>query len=105
MREVIIDLWRSSRFNMGYVGENEATKLIFQLTPDLQGADFYSIDFLVGDAVKSVSGIKVDDEFLSYIVPSTCTALQLNSFVLTQRRVTRVYSRQKIGTLSRISYR
>ena len=29
MREVIVDLWRSSRFNMGYVGENEATKLIF----------------------------------------------------------------------------
>lgn len=73
MREVIIDLWRSSRFNMGYVGENEATKLIFQLTPDLQGADFYSIDFLVGDTVKSVSDIKVDDEFLSYIVPSILT--------------------------------
>ena len=63
MREVIIDLWRSSRFNMGHVGENEATKLIFQLTPDLQGASFYSIDFLVGDTVKSVSDIKVDDEF------------------------------------------
>ena len=73
MREVIIDLWRSSRFNMGYVGENEATKLIFQLTSDLQGADFYSIDFLVGDTVKSVSDIKVDNEFLSYIVPSILT--------------------------------
>lgn len=47
MREVIIDLWRSSRFNMGYVGENEATKLIFQLTPDLQGASFYVIEFFV----------------------------------------------------------
>ena len=58
MREVIIDLWRSSRFNMGYVGENEATNLIFQLTPDLQGADFYSIDFLVGDTVEVLAILK-----------------------------------------------
>ncbi len=58
---------------MGYAGENEATKLIFQLTTDLQGADFYSIDFLVGDTVKSVSDIKVDGKFLSYIIPSILT--------------------------------
>lgn len=43
---------------MGYVGENEATKLIFQLIPDLQGADFYSIDFLVGDTVKVLAILK-----------------------------------------------
>ena len=68
MREVIVDLWRSSRFNMGYVGENEATKLIFQLTPDLQGADFYSIGFFVDGKVKRVEGIEPQDGALPYVI-------------------------------------
>lgn len=68
MREVIIDLWRSSRFNMGYVGENEATKLIFQLTPDLQGASFYVIEFFVDGKVKRVEGIEPQDGALPYVI-------------------------------------
>lgn len=68
MREIIIDLWRSSRFNMGYVGENDATKLIFQLTPDLQGADFYVIEFFVDGKVKRVEGIEPQDGALPYVV-------------------------------------
>lgn len=68
MREVIIDLWRSSRFNMGYVGENEATKLIFQLTPDLLDANFYVIEFFADGKVKRVEGIEPQDGALSYVI-------------------------------------
>jgi len=70
MREIMVDLWRSSRFNIGYVGENEATKLIFQLTTDLQGADFYVIEFLIDGKVKRVEGIEPQDGVLPYIVSS-----------------------------------
>ena len=70
MREIMVDLWRSSRFNIGYVGENEATKLIFQLTTDLQGADFYVIEFFIDGKVKRVEGIAPQDGVLPYIVSS-----------------------------------
>ena len=69
MREIIIDLWRSSRFNMGYVGENEATKLLFQLPPDLLDANFYVIEFFTDGDVKRVNGIEPQDGVLSYVVP------------------------------------
>lgn len=74
MREIIIDLWRSSRFNMGYVGENEATKLLFQLTPDLLDASFYVIEFFTDGNVKRINGIEPQDGVLSYIVPSNLMA-------------------------------
>ena len=70
MREITVDLWRSSRFNMGYVGENEATKLLFQLTSDLLDASFYVIDFFTDGNVKRVNGLEPQDGVLSYIVPS-----------------------------------
>lgn len=69
MREIIVDLWRSSRFNMGYVGENEATKLLFQLTPNLLDASFYVIEFFTDGDVKRVNGIEPHDGVLSYVVP------------------------------------
>lgn len=74
MREIIIDLWRSSRFNMGYVGENEATKLLFQLTPDLFDASFYVIEFFTDGNVKRINGIEPQDGVLSYIIPSDLMA-------------------------------
>lgn len=70
MREITVDLWRSSRFNMGYVGENEATKLLFQLTPDLLDASFYVVEFFTDGNVKRINGIEPQDGVLSYIVPS-----------------------------------
>lgn len=74
MREIIIDLWRSSRFNMGYVGENDATKLLFQLTPDLLDASLYVIEFFTDGNVKRINGIEPQDGVLSYIVPSDLMA-------------------------------
>lgn len=74
MREIIIDLWRSSRFNMGYVGENEATKLLFQLTPDLLDASFYVIEFFTDGNVKRINEIEPQDGVLPYIVPSDLMA-------------------------------
>ena len=74
MREITIDLWRSSRFNMGCVGENNATKLIFQLTPDLLDASFYVIEFFTDGNVKRINGIEPQDGVLSYIVPSDLMA-------------------------------
>ena len=68
MREIMVDLWRSSRFNIGYVGENEATKLIFQLTTDLQGADFYVIEFFIDGKVKRVEGVEPQDGALPYVI-------------------------------------
>lgn len=70
MREMTVDLWRSSRFNMGYVGEDEATKLLFRLTPDLLDMSFYVIEFLIDGKVKRVEGIEPQDGVLPYIVSS-----------------------------------
>ena len=59
---------------MGYVGENEATKLLFQLTPDLLDASFYVIEFFTDGNVKRINGIEPQDGVLSYIVPSNLMA-------------------------------
>ena len=76
MRDIVVDLWKTTRFNMGYVGEDEATRLIFQLTTDLMTSKTFTIEFNVNGEITVINDISPTDNSIIYVVPRIFTATE-----------------------------
>lgn len=76
MRDIVVDLWKTTRFNMGYVGEDEATRLIFQLTTDLMASKTFTIEFNVNGEITVINDISPTDNSIIYVVPRIFTATE-----------------------------
>ena len=76
MRDIVVDLWKTTRFNMGYVGEDEATRLIFQLTTDLMTSKPLTIEFNVNGEITVINDISPIDNSIIYVVPEIFTTAE-----------------------------
>ena len=76
MRDIVVDLWKTTRFNMGYVGEDEATRLIFQLTTDLMTSKTFTIEFNVNGEITVINDISPIDNSIIYVVPEIFTTAE-----------------------------
>lgn len=76
MRDIVVDLWKTTRFNMGYVGEDEATRLIFQLTTDLMASKTFTIEFNVNGEITVINDISPTDNSIIYVVPEIFTTAE-----------------------------
>lgn len=76
MRDIVVDLWKTTRFNMGYVGEDEATRLIFQLTTDLMTSKTFTIEFNVNGEITVINDISPTDSSIIYVVPEIFTTAE-----------------------------
>lgn len=76
MRDIVVDLWKTTRFNMGYVGEDEATRLIFQLTTDLMESKTFTIEFNINGEITVINDISPTDNSIIYVVPEIFTTAE-----------------------------